>query len=213
MHTAFVYFREFFQHYGLLAVFLLLLLENFGLPLPGELSLLYAGFHLRVYGGFSLLALIAVGVAGSSLGQVTGYFVGRYAHNWVLRTFPIKSHHYQRYSIYFQHHGATTILFARFVTGLRIFAGILAGLGHMHWQRFVFFDFCGAILWVSAIASLGALLGSQWRPLLHVLGRVDLVILVVAIVLIWVAWHRLRGEHEGRGKREEGNGEEGNGER
>lgn len=193
MHTAFLYFRDFFQHYGLLAVFLLLLLENFGLPLPGELSLLYAGFHLRVYGGFSLLALIAAGVAGSSLGQVTGYAVGRYAHAWVQRTLPIHPHRVQRYSIYFQHHGAATILFARFVTGLRIFAGILAGLGRMRWRTFLIFDFCGAVLWVSVIASLGAVLGSQWRRLLHVLGRVDLIILVVAAVLIWVAWHRLRG--------------------
>ncbi|MGH9414701.1 MAG: DedA family protein [Terriglobales bacterium] len=196
MQAAFVHFQSFFQHYGLLAVFVLLLLENFGLPLPGELSLLYAGFHMRVYGGYSMAALIAVGVAGSSLGQASGFAVGRYAGAWARRTFRLTPHRYGRYAAYFERHGAVTILLARFVTGLRIFAGLLAGIGRMRWPAFILFDVCGAMLWVTVMAAVGALLGSHWRRMLHLLGRVDLIILIAAVALIWIAWQRLRGEHD-----------------
>lgn len=196
MHSAFLHFQQFFRHYGLAAIFVLLLLENLGVPLPGELSLLYAGYHLRVYGGFSLLALVLVGVAGSSAGQLIGFAIGRCAEAWARRTFRLTPARFQRYEAYFRRHGAVTILFARFITGLRIFAGVMAGLGNMRWRSFILNDVAGAFLWVSAVAATGAALGGHWRRLLHVLGRVDLLLLAAAAVLIVVAWERLRGDHE-----------------
>ncbi|MGH9467488.1 MAG: DedA family protein [Terriglobales bacterium] len=196
MHAAFAHFQAFFQHYGLLSVFVLLLLENFGVPLPGELSLLYAGYHLRVFGGFSLFKLVLVGVAGSSLGQIIGFAVGRYASGWARRSFRITPRRYEVYAAYFRRHGAMTILFARFVTGLRIFAGVMAGLGAMRWRSFIINDICGALIWVTAIATVGALLGDHWRRLIQLIGRVDILILITAAVLIWLAWRHLRGEHD-----------------
>ncbi|MGH9487527.1 MAG: DedA family protein [Terriglobales bacterium] len=196
MQGAFAHFQAFFQHYGLSAVFVLLLLENLGLPLPGELALLYAGYHVRVYGDFTFLELVLAGVAGSSCGQLIGYGVGRYAGDWARRAFRLTPARYGRYSRYFRRHGALTILFARFITGLRIFAGILAGLGRMRWRSFIISDVCGACIWVVSIATAGALLGQHWRPLIQVLGRVDMLILIAAVILIWIAWRRLRGDHE-----------------
>ncbi|MGH9475271.1 MAG: DedA family protein [Terriglobales bacterium] len=193
MQIAFAHFQAFFQHYGLASVFVLLLLENLGVPLPGELSLLYAGFHMRLYGGFTMLELILVGVAGSSTGQLLGFALGRYACGWVRGAFRLTPTRYSHYETYFRHHGAVTILLARFVTGLRIFAGLMAGLGKMRWRTFILYDIGGAFLWVTVIAMVGALLGRHWRHLLRVLGRVDLLILLAAIVLITIAWRRLRG--------------------
>jgi len=194
MSAAFAHFQAFFQHYGLLAVFVLLLLENFGLPLPGELALLYAGYHLRAFGGFTLLELILTGVAASSAGQLAGYGVGRYAHRFARRLLRMKPARYSRYDTYFQHHGPLTILFARFVTGLRILAGLLAGVARMRFRSFIIFDICGAFLWVTTVSLAGALLGSHWRRLLRLTGRLDAIILIAAVVLIWFAWRRLHRE-------------------
>jgi membrane protein DedA with SNARE-associated domain len=191
MHGAFAQFQAFFQHYGLLAVFVLLLLENFGLPLPGELALLYAGYHLRAYGGFTLLELIVTGVVASSAGQLTGYAVGRYARDFARRLLRMKPARYSRYDTYFQHHGPVTILFARFVTGLRILAGLLAGVARMRFRSFIMFDICGAVLWVSVVSVSGALLGSHWHRLLRLMSRLDALILIAAVLLIWIAWRRL----------------------
>ncbi|MGH9520112.1 MAG: DedA family protein [Terriglobales bacterium] len=194
METLFAHFQAFFAVWGLLAVFVVLLLENFGVPLPGELALLYAGFHVSTQGTFSLSALILVAtlacVAGDNLGYEFGLYYGNRARRWL----HISAARGATFEAYFQHHGAATIFFARFVAGLRIFAGPLAGVYHMRRRAFVVYNFLGALVWTVVVSTAGALLGVHWRRLLRFAGRVDLVIFLVAAVLIVVAWWRLRGE-------------------
>ncbi|HVA64665.1 MAG TPA: DedA family protein [Terriglobales bacterium] len=197
MHAAFLHFQSFFQHYGLIAVFVVLLLENFGLPLPGELALLYAGYHLRVYGGFGFLDLLVTGTLASVAGQTVGYALGRYGRNWALRVFPFAPNHEARFSVYFERHGPLTVFLARFVAGLRTFAGLLAGLGQMPWYPFLAANVLGALSWVAAVGGTGLLLGAHWHRLVGLVGRLDLFILALAVAAIALAWYRLRKEHHG----------------
>ncbi len=197
MSAAFLHFQNFFQHYGLLAVFVVLLLENFGLPLPGELVLLYAGYHLRVYGGFGFLDLLFTGTLASVAGQTVGYGVGRYGRSWALRALPWAPNHEARFSVYFTRHGPLTIFVARFVAGLRAFAGLLAGLSSMAWYPFLAANVLGALCWVAAVGGTGLLLGAHWRRLVALVGRLDVAILALAVAAIALAWYRLRKESHG----------------
>ncbi|HUX68726.1 MAG TPA: DedA family protein [Terriglobales bacterium] len=197
MSAAFLHFQYFFQHYGLLAVFVVLLLENFGLPLPGELVLLYAGYHLRVYGGFGFLDLLFTATLASVAGQTVGYGVGRYGRSWALRVFPLAPNHEARFSVYFARHGLLTIFVARFVAGLRAFAGLLAGLSSMAWYPFLAANVLGALCWVAAVGGTGLLLGAHWRSLVALVGRLDVAILALAVAAIALAWYRLRKEPHG----------------
>lgn len=193
MHPTLAQFQGFVQHWGLLAVFALLFLENFGLPLPGEITLLYAGFHQRAFGGFGFASLLAAGSLGSALGQAGSYACGRFAGAWTLRrTWLGKSAHSQRFRDFFAHHGPPTILVSRFVPGLRMFAGWAAGLAPMEWRRFLVFNFLGAALWVTALSLAGWTLGAHWRRLLRWFGRLDILILAAAIVAVWMAWQHLK---------------------
>jgi len=196
MHPALAQFQAFFQHWGLFAVFSLLFLENFGLPLPGEVTLLYAGFHQRVFGGFGFLALLLMGTMGSALGQAASYACGRYAGNWVLRSRWLgASTQGARFRDFFRHHGPPTILISRFVAGLRMFAGWAAGLARMEWRPFLLFNFLGAAVWVAALSLAGWALGGHWRRLLRWLARLDILILAAAIVAAWLAWRHLKERH------------------
>lgn len=197
MQQVFLHFQVFFQHYGLAAVFVVLLLENFGLPLPGELALLYAGYHLRVHGGFGLAALILVGSAASFIGQSVGFGVGRYGRHWAERVLSSDSPRYHRIADFFTQHGASTIFFSRFVAGLRVLAGIAAGLGSMAWRPFLIFNFLGAVVWVAAMGITGSLVGAHWRSLLRLIGRLDALIVALALIAATVAWRRLRSEFHG----------------
>lgn len=197
MSHLFLQFQTFFQHYGLLAVFVVLLLENFGLPLPGELALLYAGYHQRVHGGFGFAALVVAGTLASAAGQTAGYGIGRYGRNWALQLFPLRGGHHARVSLYFERHGPPTIFFSRFIAGLRVFAGLVAGLGNMAWGPFLFYNLLGAVVWVTVIGGAGALMGAHWRRLAGLLGRVDLLLLALAAAAVALAWQRLRREHHG----------------
>jgi membrane-associated protein len=95
-----------------------------------------------------------------------------------------------------QRYGAATIFFARFVFGLRMIAGPLAGVLRMPWKKFAMFNFLGAALWVSVMCTLGYLFGRHWQNLITLFRRVDILIVVIAVVLVSYLWRRYRGETE-----------------
>ncbi len=92
----------------------------------------------------------------------------------------------------FANYGSATIFFARFIAGMRIVAGPLAGVLRMKWGRFALFNFLGAIVWVSVITAIGYIFGEHWNRLLHFMSRVNLVLFLIALVVGWVAWRRYR---------------------
>jgi membrane protein DedA with SNARE-associated domain len=194
MSTAFTHFQAFFAHYGLAAVFVLILIENFGVPLPGELALLYAGYQMRVDGLFGLPALIATGSAASFAGQTIGYAAGRWGSPWLRRVFTLAPRRVASAEAFFERHGSVTIVFSRFVAGIRVLAGPLAGLCHMSWRRFLTFNAIGAVAWVATLASAGWLLGAHWRRLVQLVGHADLAIIAVAVAVILYKWHQRQKE-------------------
>jgi len=186
------HFQVFFSEFGLLAVFVVLFLENFGLPLPGEVALLYAGYHGRVHGGYGWLALVAVGSCACIVGQSIGYGLGAAWSRGMQRLLRISPERRARLESYFHRFGPATILGARFVAGLRVIAGPVAGMAGMRWRPFLIFNIAGAVAWVAAVSEVGALLGAHWQRLLHLAARVDLLVLLLAAAgFVW-AWRRLR---------------------
>jgi membrane-associated protein len=179
--------RAHFQQYGYWTVAAALLLENAGIPLPGETILLFASFLAYSERQLHLLWIIVVGTLACTLGDNLGYAIGHHGGRPLLdrwkHLFRVKETHIQQGERLFARFGAFTIFFARFVFGMRIIAGPLAGVLRMPWKRFVLFNFCGAILWVTVISSVGYLFGHHWHALLRVIHRVNLSIL--AVLLMW----------------------------
>jgi membrane protein DedA with SNARE-associated domain len=92
----------------------------------------------------------------------------------------------------FARYGAAAIFFARFIFGVRVFAGPLAGVLRMRWRAFAIFNFLGAAVWVTCIASAGYLFGQHWRSLVRALQRFDLAVLIVAVSVALFLWWRNR---------------------
>jgi membrane-associated protein len=93
-----------------------------------------------------------------------------------------------------------TVFFARFLFGLRIVAGPLAGVLRMSWKKFALFNVLGALVWVSVISAIGYLFGEHWQQLLHYVSRLNLIVGALAAVLIFLLWRRRRRrelDHEG----------------
>lgn len=195
MHALFASFQVWFRQFGLLAVFIVLLLENFGLPLPGELALLYGGFQARATGDVSLFAMILVGSAASVLGQSAGFAIGRYASGWVNRRLPFSAARQAHVADFVTRHGPPAVFVSRFIAGLRMLAGIVAGLARMSWRPFMIYNVLGALAWTSAAGSAGWLLGQHWRRLLQIAGRLDVLLAVTALIVFWLLWRRIgRGD-------------------
>jgi membrane protein DedA with SNARE-associated domain len=202
MHSLFSFLQHWLVAYGVWAVCALLLLENAGVPLPGETSLLYAAFLAHRHGGFGLAELIPAATAACILGDNLGFLLARRFGAWVkrvLRLTPSRLRHAERF---FQRYGDSTIFFARFVAGMRIIAGPAAGLLGMRWRTFFIFNALGAVAWVTTISTAGYLLASEWGRLAGILGRTDLVLLVVAAIAIALAIHRLQKSEQAPKARE-----------
>ena len=189
------------QHYGLGAIGLLITLEDFGVPAPGE-TILIAG---AIYAGAGRLNIVAVGVVGfiaaiigDNIGFAIGHFGGRaLALRWGKYVF-LTEERLDKAEKFFDRRGAIVITFARFVEGLRQANGIIAGITGMHWLRFLIFNAIGAALWVGTWVTLGYYAGNHIGTIYHYINLYSYYVLIALAVLIagYLAWRiRRRRRH------------------
>jgi membrane-associated protein len=190
--------RALIADYGYWAVALALLCENAGLPIPGETTLLLASFLAYSEKNLHLGWIIVVATLASTFGDNLGYMIGSRGGRPLLdryqRFFRVPQRVIERGERLFARYGSVTIFFARFVFGMRVIAGPLAGVLRMPWRAFAIFNLLGAAVWVTVIASAGYLFGRHWALLIHGLKRFNLGVLVLAVAVILVIWWKRRRE-------------------
>jgi len=188
--------RDHFTNHGYWTLAITLLLENTGVPLPGETMLLFASFLAFQHHELNLGLIILVGTLACTLGDNLGYWIGHHGGRPLLhryqRVFRVTDERIARGEELFDRFGPTTVFFARFVFGMRVIAGPLAGVLRMPWRRFVLFNFLGAAIWVTVISCVGYFFGQHWQRLLEIVGRANLVVFVVALAVVWLLWRRYR---------------------
>jgi membrane protein DedA with SNARE-associated domain len=185
------------NHYGLWAVLLFVMIEDFGIPVPGETILIAAS----VYAGTGRLNVVAVAVVGfiaavtgDNIGFAIGHFGGRaLALRWGHHVF-LTEERLDKAAGFFDRHGAWIITFARFIEGLRQANGIVAGITGMHWLRFLVFNALGAALWVVTWVSIGYLAGSHIGTIYRYITQYSYYALIALAVVIaaLIARHLLR---------------------
>lgn len=188
--------RSFLANYGYWAVAATLLLENAGLPVPGETILLLASFSAFSEHRLRLLWIVVTAIIAATIGDNIGFAIGHFGGRPLLaryvRTFHLSHRAIQRAEELFQHYGAATVFLARFVAGLRVVAGPLAGVLRMHWKKFFICNFLGAVVWVITISCVGYFFGQQWSRVERLLERSDILAAAIAVVvLVWI-WYRLK---------------------
>jgi membrane-associated protein len=198
--------RRYFAEYGYWTVAVILLLENAGIPVPGETALLFAAFLAFSERHLTLWGIISVGIVACTLGDNLGYWIGFHGGRPLLarqrRIFRISEAHLHRGEQFFERFGSFTVFFARFVFGMRILAGPLAGVLKMPWKKFFLFNFLGAALWVSVVGCMGYFFGSRWEWLASQLERVE--ILLVAVLIVGLFWLRRSRSNAAPSKRSAG---------
>lgn len=165
-----------------------------GLVLPGETSLVVAGF-LAGSGHARLAVLIPVAVAAAVLGDVVGYVIGRRGGPALRRTRAaqlIPESAWLRGERWLDRRGAAAVAGARFVAVVRALMPTLAGIGGLSLRRFLVADLVGGAAWVSAATGAGALAA---RLGINVAGWLTygpfVFVAVVATVALWRLRRRL----------------------
>lgn len=184
--------------HGYWAVGAALLLENAGIPVPGETILLLASFMAYSQHELQLSWIMVVATVAATLGDNLGFALGYYGGRPLLARyqtlFRLKQSTLDRGEQLLARYGPATIFVARFVFGMRIIAGPMAGVLRMAWKRFLIFNFFGAVLWVSVISSVGYFFGRHWDRLETAIKRVDVVVAVAVVIVIFVWWRRRSSE-------------------
>lgn len=183
--------QQLLQTWGYGVIFAAMLLENAGLPLPGETVTLLGGYAAGS-GELQVFGVLGAAAAGAMLGDNIGYWVGRRA-GWTLilrvgRLLGQSPEQLERLRDSFQRHAGKSVLLGRFVAVLRVVAGPMAGAVHMPYRHFLLCNAAGALLWASTMVSL-AWLGGRWIPLATMLRSVvkfgfGALVLVALVVLL-----------------------------
>jgi membrane protein DedA with SNARE-associated domain len=150
------------SQWALLLMFVLLTLESFGLPLPGETALIACSV-LASQGSLSIGWVIVVGVTAAVVGDNLGYWVAREGGRPLLERHKWTRSYAERYlpagERFFARHGGKAVFFGRFVAVLRVTAAWIAGLTHMHWWRFFGWNLAGGVVWATSVAVIAYALG------------------------------------------------------
>lgn len=150
------------SHWALLLMFGLLLLESFGLPVPGETALIACAV-LASQGSLSIVWVIVVGVAAAIIGDNLGYWAAREGGRPLLERHRLTRIYAEKYiprgERFFAKHGGKAVFFGRFVAVLRVTCAWIAGITRMPWWRFFAWNAAGGLIWATSVALISYKLG------------------------------------------------------
>ena len=180
------------HHYGLIALFLIVMLESGGVPLPGETALVTAAIYAS-QGHLNIVEVIVVAAAAAIIGDNLGYWAGREGgrkllerwgptRHWSQRTLP-------RAERFFERHGGKTIFIARFFSVLRVTAAWVAGISRMHWWTFFLWNAAGGICWATAVGLVAYYGGAAAADAIQRYGIYAAVGIAVAVLIAFVFTH------------------------
>ncbi|MDJ0601969.1 MAG: DedA family protein [Crocosphaera sp.] len=154
--------QEIARQYGYWAVFIGIALENTGIPIPGETITIVGGF-LAGSGELTYWSVLGSAIAGAVMGDNFGYWIGRWG-GWPLLIkvgglFNISSQQLEDVRKKFSKNAAKAVFFGRFITLLRIFAGPIAGIAQMPYDRFLLCNLGGATVWALIMVTLSFFVG------------------------------------------------------
>lgn len=189
---------EWIDRFGYYAVALGVLLESAGVPVPGETALMAAAFA-AASGVLQLPLIIAVGAVASILGDNAGYLLGRRVDRaWLERhgrRVLLTPARLRRMDWYFECYGPAAIALARFATGVRLVAPLLAGVARMPWKAFVRFNALGAVSWAAVTGGIGYAAGRGWGVLASPVARLLVAIFGGMLAMVLVGILLRRGAH------------------
>jgi membrane protein DedA with SNARE-associated domain len=183
------------SHIGYPLLFLLVMAESGGVPVPGETALI-TGAVLASQGQLKIELVIPIAAMGAIVGDNLGYLIGRKGGRWLLER-PGRFHR-ERLRVlqigepFFERHGPKAVFFGRFLLGLRVWASWLAGATRMPWRSFVFWNACGGICWATGVGLLAYFLGHSANNALQAFGLYGLAALLLAVGAVFLTHRRHR---------------------
>lgn len=179
--------------FGYPLLFVLVMSEAGGVPIPGETSLIAAAV-LASQGKLEIAAVVPLAAVGAIVGDNIGYVIGRKGGRWLLER-PGAFRRQRREVLrvgepFFETHGPKAVFFGRFVLGLRVWASWLAGATRMPWRSFALWNALGGICWATAVGLVAYFLGHSAGGAIEAFGVYGLVAVVLAVLSLLLLHRR-----------------------
>ena len=182
-------FQEYLNAYGYPTLFILIMIEGFGVPAPGQACLIAAAF-LAAHGKLQIALVLTTAVLAAITGNSLGYWIGTHRGKRLVLRFGrfvgIGESEMRRMESLFTRYGMWFVAFARFFEVMRQLNGIVAGIAGMSFRRFQFANVLGALVW-TGIWGLGSWrLGQQiqdYEDLTEKTGIIFVALLLVTLIV------------------------------
>jgi membrane-associated protein len=163
--------------------------------LPGD-SLLFVAGTIAGTGAMEIDILVPLLIAAAFLGDNTNYWIGRFVGPRVFTRDDsrwLNRRHLDYTRAFYERHGGKTIIFARFMPIVRTFAPFVAGIGAMHYTRFVFYSATGSLAWIGSLVVSGYYFGNVPLVKQNLIWAILFVIFLSVLPgLVEYARHRAR---------------------
>ena len=181
---------------GYPGIFLLMLAESCGIPMPSEVIMPFSGF-LVADGRMTLWAIVAAGTIGNLTGSLLAYWIafkgGRPLIEKYGKYILISKHDLDLADRWFKNYGDWTVFFGRLLPVVRTYISFPAGIAKMDIKRFALYTTLGALPWTLLFGWLGVKMGANWEAIRIKLHNFDTAMLILVILLIVLyVWRHLR---------------------
>ena len=185
---------NFFTTHGLPLLFVVVMIESFGIPLPGETALIAFGV-LASQGHHWIVWVIVLAAAGAIVGDNLGYWlIGRLGGRELFQRWRFLRRYAERFlpgaERLMAKHGGKTVFFGRFITVLRYTAAWVAGIGRMRWWKFLFWNATGGICWAIGVGLVAYYAGHAAADAIQRYGIYAAGGIVLALVIGFLVTHR-----------------------
>ena len=175
------------DQFGILGIFIGMVLESACIPLPSEVIMLTGGFFVAK-GTFSFWEVVAAGVIGNMVGSILIYWIGAKGARTLLEKYGryvfLNLKHLEKAEAWFAKYGEWAAFMGRNLPFIRTFISLPAGIARMNFSKFCLFTFLGCLPWNMALTYLGYTLGSNWTEVEGYVRPVSYGILLIIILIV-----------------------------
>ena len=186
---------SFIENYGLIAVFILIMLEYACFPLPSEIVLPFAGAYAAIYGVpfYAILFIsIAAGLCGCLICYLIGFFGGAALLERLGRRFHKTAAGFEASKQWFDRYGGLSVIIARVLPLCRTYISFISGLSRQKIVKFLALSAVGISVWNLVLVGLGFRLAAHWDIIAVYARRYTFILLPVVIFIVFMIFFRIK---------------------
>lgn len=187
--------KSLIEQYGLISIFLIVMLEYANFPLPSEVVLPFIGIMVskgNIDFGLALTISIIGGIVGSTINYLLGLYFGKPILKYMMKKYPKTRYSIKSSMWWMNKYGKISVVLARVVPVARTIISIPAGINKMNINIFVLYSTIGISLWNTVLIFLGYILGDNLPNIAYLIKNYSLIVGIVLASVIVIIYSKKR---------------------